>query len=202
MPAMADEIEMKVRVDDFAAVRRALKRCGARHLGTVVQSDVFFDTDERALLADSSGLRVRRTRIVRPGCGARPDARPLLTFKGPVRPGRKAKIRREMETRFETPGALADILGALGLKIILSYEKRRCSYRLGRCGVELDEVPLLGRFVEVEGPNERTVVGLTRKLGLGGESIKTGYARLLAEACERLGRKPIHIKLRAGRKRR
>ncbi len=177
--AMGDEIEIKFRAKDFAAVRRALKACGAKYVSTVDQTDTFFDTPEATLLAAGSGLRVRRTRVLR-SAGGQADTRPLVTFKGPVKPGSRAKIRREIQTRCDQPGAMEDILRALGMHSALTVEKRRASYKFGRCTVELDEVAGLGRFVEIEGPGEAAVLAVGAKLNLTGKPITLGYAEMLA----------------------
>jgi len=177
---MGDEIETKFRVSSFAAVRRALAAAGARYLSTVVQTDSFFDTAERSLLASGGGLRLRRTRALR-SAGPRVDARPLVTFKGPVKARRKAKVRRELQTHCDEPGVMEQILRAIDLRKALTVEKRRASYKLGRCRVELDEVASLGRFVEIEGPSEKAVLATAEKLGIPGETIKLGYAELLAK---------------------
>ncbi len=176
---MANEIEAKFRVATFAAVRRALKARGARYISTIVQTDNFFDTTDAALLAKGCGLRVRATRVLRSADG-QVDTRPLVTFKGPVKPGSRAKIRQEMQTRCDEPGVMEHILRAIGLQDAITVTKRRTSYRLGRCDVELDEVDNLGRFVEIEGPSEAAVLAVGRKLGLTGEPITLGYAEMLA----------------------
>lgn len=182
---MGDEIETKLRVSSFAAVRQALKAAEATYLSTVVQTDSFFDTAKRSLLARGCGLRLRRTRALR-SAGRLVDTRPLVTFKGPVKADRKAKIRRELQTHCDEPGVMEQILRAVGMRKALTVEKRRASYKLGRCTVELDEVASLGRFVEIEGPSEKAVLAAAEKLGIAGETIKLGYAELLAK---RRGRK-------------
>ncbi|MHC4561578.1 MAG: class IV adenylate cyclase [Planctomycetota bacterium] len=197
---MAHEIEAKFKVDSHQPIRRALKRLGAQYVATVVQEDSYFDTPDKALLAKQSGLRVREIRVLRSAPGVRPNGQPTLTYKGPLQAGRKAKVRREIETHFETPGSVEQILRGLDYHLILSFQKRRTTYRLGRCLIELDELPLLGTFVEVEGPSERLVVSVAGKLGLTGESIKISYAHLIADAAQAAGRKPLGIKLKAGRK--
>jgi len=189
---MADEIEAKYKVDTFAAVRRALGRAGAAYLGTVLQTDLYYDTPRRDLLRGDRGLRIRLTRRLRSGRGAakgRPDTRPLLTYKGPVRPCSRVKIRKEIQTRLDDDRALADILAALGVELTLKVQKRRARYRLGRCRVELDELPILGRFVEIEAAAPRGVASAARKLGLTGEPIRDHYVKLALDACRRLGRK-------------
>jgi adenylate cyclase class 2 len=197
---MAHEIEVKFKVDSHPPIRRALNRLGAQYVATVVQEDSYYDTPDKDLLASQSGLRIREIKVLRSASGARPNGQPVLTYKGPLQAGRKAKVRREIETHFETPNSIRQILQALDHHLILSFQKRRTTYRLGRCVIELDELPLLGTFVEVEGPSERLVVSVAGKLGLAGESIKTSYAHMIAKAAQVAGRKPVGVKLKASRK--
>ena len=192
---MANEIEVKFKVDSHAAIRRRLRAIEASYCSAVVQEDNYFDTSTRALLADQVGLRVREIEVLRAAKGCRPDDRPQLTYKGPLHAHRKAKVRREVQTHFETPGAVEDVLLALGHHIVMSFQKRRTTYRLGRCLIELDELPLIGSFVEIEGPSERQVFTIARKLGLPGEPTKASYAHLMTDACRAAGRKPVGIKL-------
>ena len=192
---MSNEIEAKFAAASHDSLRRRLRAIGAEFRQTVIQTDSYFDTPERTLLNGQSGLRVRETSVRRRAKGVRPDTRPQLTYKGPRRPG-KAKIRREIETHFDTPGAVEEMLAALGYEIILSYQKRRTTYKLGSCLIELDELPFVGAFIEIEGPGERQVLTLAGKLGLDGDPIKTSYAHLIADACKAKGRRPINVKLR------
>jgi adenylate cyclase class 2 len=150
---MAHEIEVKFKVDSHRPIRRAINSLGAKYVATIVQEDSYYDTPDQALLANQSGLRVREIKVLRSAPGARPNGQPILTYKGPLQVGRKAKVRREIETPLETPDSIKQILQALGHHLILSCQIRRTSYRLGRCLIELDELPLLGTFVEVEGPS-------------------------------------------------
>ena len=74
---------------------------------------------------------------------------------------------------------ITSILAAMGFEKSLIVRKRRSSYRLGRCRVELDEVPLLGKFIEVEGPST-AAVERAMHLGLTGERVTAGYVTMLA----------------------
>ena len=192
---MSNEIEAKFAAASHESLRRRLRAAGAAFRQTVIQTDSYFDTPDRTLLNGQTGLRVRETSVRRRVKGICPDTRPLLTYKGPLRPG-KAKIRREIQSHFDTPGAVAEMLAALGYEVILSFQKRRSTYRLGSCLIELDDLPLIGPFVEIEGPSERQVFALARKLGLEGDSIRTSYAHLIADTCQAKNRKPFGIKLR------
>ena len=78
----------------------------------------------------------------------------IITWKGPRQPG-ALKSREEVELTVTDPADAALLLEKLGYVKVLTFEKRRQSWQLGGCKVELDELPLLGSFVEVEGPGER-----------------------------------------------
>lgn len=78
--------------------------------------------------------------------------------------------------------AAETLLASLGYHRTLSFEKRRESWRLKHALVELDELPQLGTFVEVEGPTESAVHEVLRTLGLENQPcIKTSYIAMLGE---------------------
>ncbi len=178
---MSHEVEVKLRADSFDAVRRALRAAGAEHLATVIQADTYYDTPDRMFLRRDCGLRIRRTRLLRAG-RARPDTRPLLTAKGPGHAGRGAKVRRELQTHVDDAEPLEELLLAAGFVPTLTVEKRRATYRLAPCLIELDELPVIGRFIEIEGPDENAIRRACRRLGLDGEPITDHYINLLWRA--------------------
>ena len=112
---MPREIEAKFKVADFTAVRRALRKAGAKYLATVRQSDEFFDTPDHRLRNGDRGLRIRTVRVLRSG-GEKPSTRPLVTYKGPRRPGRAVKSRPEVQTHADDAEAMRTILRACGLQ--------------------------------------------------------------------------------------
>jgi len=172
------EIEAKFRVSDFRSVRKVLKAAGATYRGTAIEADVFFDTPQRRLYHSGCGLRLRRVKILRSAPGGRRSGW-LLTTKGPVGPAGRVKVRREVQTAVQDGQALKDILAAAGLVEFVGLTKRRASYKLGRCLVELDEVPKLGRFVEIEGPTRRAIEVARKKLRLPDEPITASYLRMI-----------------------
>jgi adenylate cyclase class 2 len=188
MSAMANETEVKYKVASFSGVRRRLRALGAQYRQTVIQTDTYIDTRGGSLRKLDSCLRLRRVRYLRRG-DARRDDRPELTFKGPIRRTARVKIRKEVQTRVDCGEAMLEILASCGLAPRLTIQKRRAGYRLGPCLVELDELPIIGRFVEVEGPGERAVHAAAAKLHLPGEPITDPYVNLLRAACSRVGRK-------------
>ena len=185
MPPMAQEMEAKFSVEELAPFRSALDHAGAEFLGAAMETDAYYDTPDGALLNGDRGLRVRTVRELEPGTGL--DTAALLTFKGPMQPTGRLKVRSETQTRVDDPQALNAILEALGVSVCMLVQKRRRSYRLGDCRVELDQLPLLGCFVEVEGPGQRAITATCDELGLHGEPIMVSYVRLLAEHCREHG---------------
>jgi len=177
---------MKFAAPSLRPVRRALRAAGAEYLQTVVQRDTYFDRLAGSLSRDDRGLRLRVSRCLRSASG-KADDRPELTFKGPRRRTGRAKVRREVQTRLDDPAAAAEILRRLGITATMTIEKRRASYRLFRCRVELDELPLIGCFVEVEGPGALQIARVVRKLRLSGEPIRQTYVELLRRHCRRAG---------------
>ena len=56
---------------------------------------------------------------------------------------------------------------------------------LDTCRVELDEVPLLGTFVEIEGPTEAAIEAALERLGLAGQATEPkSYVGLSAERAD------------------
>src|SRR3954469_1364281 len=141
---MPVEIEAKMKVGSFEPVLAALGECGAKFLGEHVETDAFFDTADRALLAGDRGLRLRVA------VDASGKSEVLLTYKGPVGAG-AIKQREEIQTPVGDAQMMGKLLEQVGFKQTLKYQKRRKSWMLDSCRVELDEIPHLGKFVEIEG---------------------------------------------------
>jgi adenylate cyclase class 2 len=181
--AMAQEIEMKFRVPALADVARRLRALVARRLCAGIQDDCYFDTPRRRLLRRGCGLRLRTQR------GPSGRVGPAeLTYKGPARRGRQAKVRPEHQTHVDDPAAVAAVLSACGLRPMVRLQKRRSLYRLGRCTIALDELPVLGCFVEIEGPGESAIRRVRDRLALTGRGIRWHYVKLLQARCARAGR--------------
>lgn len=183
--ALPIEIEAKVRVAAFEPIVARLGEHGAVHVADMLEDNIFFDTPDHALRRGDRGLRLR---TIRTSAGGEPagDHRCVMTCKGPRAPG-PMKQREEIELGVAGLDDAVAMLAALGYEPTLRFEKRRTRYRLGDCLVELDELPYLGRFVEIEGPSESSVAAAQRSLGLDGHPpVTDGYATMLhAHASER-----------------
>jgi adenylate cyclase class 2 len=186
---MPVEIEAKMSVASFDPVRAKLRERGARHAGDHFEVNIFFDTDDRSLLASDEGLRLRLERDNASG-----HERHVITWKGPRQLG-PLKSREEVEVEVVGGERAAQLLERLGYLRTLSFEKRRESWELDGCKVELDEVPHLGRFVEVEGPDEQTVLHVRDRLGLSDRPmIKGSYITLLMSHLQERGQTTKDVK--------
>ena len=171
---MAIEIEAKMTVPDLEPVRARLREAGAEHAGMIQETNTFFDTEDRSLLAADEGLRLRRNVSVASGAQEH-----VITYKGPRQHG-ALKTRDEVEVTVGNSEDAVMLLERLGFVRMLAFEKRRDSWRLGGCKVELDELPYLGSYVEVEGPSEDVVLRVRERLGLADRPIvKSSYVALL-----------------------
>jgi adenylate cyclase class 2 len=110
-----------------------------------------------------------------------------VTYKGPRAPG-PIKKREEIEVAVDDPGHATKLFESLGYSITLSFEKRRETWKLNDCTVELDELPVLGTYVEIEGPSEASVLAIRSQLGLDDHpTITDPYIALLEAELSRTG---------------
>jgi adenylate cyclase class 2 len=181
---MAVEIEAKMSVPDLASVRARLSELGAEPAGNNLETNTFFDTEDRSLLAADEGLRLRHNQNKETGAEEH-----IITYKGPRQHG-KLKSREEVEVTVANAQDASELLERLGFVRMLSFEKRRESWKLGGCKVELDELPYLGSFVEIEGPADEPVLAVREQLGLADRPIvKSAYIALLMGYLQERGNK-------------
>jgi adenylate cyclase class 2 len=186
---MHAEIEAKLKVDSLAEVERRLAACGASFVRETVQTDSYFDTADRALTRADKALRLRSEQI-----GER--ERLVLAYKGAKEPD-DYKKRRELELEVNDAEVTELLLRELGYHKALAFDKRRRAWDLLRCEVALDELPLLGTFVEIEGPDSATIARVQEMLGLSNvPHIVESYASLIAHELSRPGEERREVYLR------
>jgi adenylate cyclase class 2 len=209
---MAQETEIKLRLNDAKAFKRALKRLGARPVGEgsgrVHEWNVIFDTPDGGLAKHGQLLRIRtETTEGKSKKGkATPAKRILLTFKRPLvqgkaRPGSAQenhhhKVREEIELEVTDASTLTKIFEGLGMRGWFQYEKYRTTFRLPSSQswakgllIELDETPI-GTFVELEGPSA-AIDRAAQELGHSRRDyVLKSYLALYVEDCRRLGQEP------------
>jgi len=185
---MPVEIEAKLKVDSLEAVERRLREQDASVVRETVQTDIYFDTADGKLTRSDECLRLRCEKMER-------RERPVLTYKGPKQAD-DYKKRTEIELEVRDAGATEGLLAALGYHKALAFNKRRRLWRLGGCEVALDELPLVGAFVEIEGPDSGTIAHVQKMLGLSDvPHVMDSYATLIDRELSRLGRERREVYL-------
>jgi adenylate cyclase class 2 len=209
---MAQEIEIKLRISDQKALKRALKRLGARQVGRgsgrVHEWNIIFDTPEGGLAKHGQLLRIRTETpaAISKKTKSASGQRTLLTFKRPlvggaspsgsVQENHRHKVREEFELQVTDGAVLTTIFEGLGMRGWFRYEKYRTTFRLPTAShwakgllVELDETPI-GTFVELEGP-PAAIDRAAQELGFTQRDyIVQNYLSLYVEECRRLGQEP------------
>ncbi len=173
------EVEAKFRLDDPADLRRALAAHGALATGQEVEENTILDTPDGQLRGRGAALRIR---VARPVAGGPPTVR--LTYKGPKDPQLLVggiRAREELELEVGDDQRLAQVLDRLGYRPVLTYQKRRATWRLGECLVTIDELPGLGWFAEIEGPDADAIQHWRAALGIhAGAAVPETYVELAA----------------------
>ena len=166
---MAQEVEIKFRVDDLRAVARKL-RTAKFHLVTkrTHEMNTLYDLPGEVLRKANELLRIRKY-----------GSEWKLTFKRGTKHGRHSS-RVELETKVEDGNALDAIVRSLGYSPTFRYEKFRAEWTDGNGHVVVDDTPI-GNFCEIEGP-PRWIDATAKKLGVRhNEYITKNYATLFAE---------------------
>jgi adenylate cyclase class 2 len=166
---VAIETEIKFRVNDLDDFRRRLKSAGFHEeTPRSFESNVLYDTADRALRAHTEILRIRSY-----------AGKWTLTHKRmPAEPGNERhKQRIETETDIADGEALAEIFRALGFVAAFRYEKWRSEWSDGEGECVVDETPI-GNYAELEGSSE-WIDRIAERLGVdASEHITLSYGRL------------------------
>ena len=183
---MCTEIEAKLKVDSLQEVTEKLSELGAEFLEEQSQKDYYFDDAETNLTKSDRCLRLRRQITGE-------NEKIFLTYKGSKEKD-EFKKRREIEIEVKEADSAEKLLSALGYKRVLVFEKKRRIWRLGECEVALDELPLLGSFVEIEGPDDKRIADVQRNLGLSDlPHIVESYALLMQQKLRQLGKEEKQV---------
>ena len=157
------EVEIKLAIENIAALRNKLRKLRAKAAPRVFERNELFDTPQDDLRGSGRLLRIR-IETMAPGSAIRPprstgeNSRGVLTFKSPIegfdpRGPRRYKQREELEINFQPAENLGPILRALGFRSGFRYEKFRTRYTLQNVKglhLDLDEMPI-GTYLELEG---------------------------------------------------
>jgi adenylate cyclase class 2 len=170
------EIEVKIKIENLAAVEQKLQAAGATlKAGRVYERNVRYEDAGETLTPAARVLRLRQDTGVR------------LTYKEPHDPvGGGAWARTELEVTVSDFETMDLLLQKLGFHAAWIYEKYRTTYELEGCEVVQDEMPF-GPFIEVEGEPDAIQRALAA-LGLAdAPRITASYSDLFFQIKARLG---------------
>jgi adenylate cyclase, class 2 len=175
---MCVEIEAKLKVDSLPEIERKLGGLGAEFVAEQMQTDYHFDDSGASLTAADRCLRLRRESVGQSQTFS-------LTYKGDKEKS-NFKKRQEIEIEINDADSAEKLLGALGYRKVFTIEKTRRLWRFGGCEVALDKLPLLGDFVEIEGPDDERIADVQNSLGLAHvPHVPKSYAQLMKEELDR-----------------
>ena len=178
---MCAEIEAKLKVDSLEEVKRKLVGLSAEFLEEQLQTDYYLDDAGATLTKADRCLRLRREL-------AGSTERFFLTYKG-AKEKDQFKKRQQIEVEIKDADSAEKLLLALGYEKALAFQKKRRIWRLGDCIVALDELPLLGTYVEIEGPGDKEIADVRKDLGLASlPHIVESYALLMETKLRELNR--------------
>jgi len=179
---MCTEIEAKLKVDSLPEIERKLTEIGAEFLAEQLQTDYHFDNAKATMKKNDSCLRLRREVVA-------DTERFFLTYKG-AKEKSSFKKRQEIEIEIKDADSTEKLFSALGYEKVFVIEKKRQAWRLGECVIALDRLPLLGDFVEIEGPDDEKIADAQKSLGLSGlPHIPKSYSSLMRAELKRLSKK-------------
>jgi adenylate cyclase class 2 len=154
MGSATKELEVKFYLAKKSRLQGTLKSLEASLVQTRIhEHNLRFDTAEGRLTSNQQVLRLRK------------DHANHLTYKGPsdVRTGVSA--RTEIEFSVDNFDKAQNLLGALGYRVSMIYEKYRTVYELNGTLITIDEMPF-GDFAEIEGTDRANIENVCNQLGL------------------------------------
>jgi len=178
---MCPEIEAKLKVDSPDEIEHKLAELGAEFLAEQLQTDYHFDDANSTLTKTDRCLRLRKQMVVK-------NESFFLTYKS-AKEKSNLKKRQEIEFEIKDADSVCKLLSVLGYEQVSAVEKKRRLWKLGNCEVALDRLPLLGDFVEIEGPDEKKIATVQKNLGLTDlPHIAKSYACLIKERLQQSGK--------------
>lgn len=157
------EIEVKILEINRREVEQKLRACGAKKVFDGPVDVRMYDTPDRALKKRGIILRLRKK-------GDEGE----LTVKTHVRRTLRAKISSEYETRCDFV-AVQTMLSALGYVESFRMKKRRIEYAVGSVLFEIDKIPGIPWFLEIEASSEREISTWVEKLGFAQSDVKNWW---------------------------
>jgi predicted adenylyl cyclase CyaB len=172
---MDSELEAKLKLSSKEAIALTdhLESLNAELRYSRLEINTFFDKG-KSHHRNNELLRLRENRYF-------DKTEYIVTFKRRQRRRNdKLKHRDEYEFAVSDGKKFSQVMIEMGYEKIFLFEKKRRSYLLDRCLVEIDEIPKLGFYCEVEGDSKRQIEQVLARIGFAGAKLITsGYGSLV-----------------------
>lgn len=168
-----EELELKFLAVDPRTTKRRLQELGAKKVFEGKIDAEYFDTKHRNLQKEDQTLRLRRKGDINE-----------LTLKQ-ERHNIFIKQCEETEVTVSDFATMKRILEDAGLSMWQRIVKRRISYLLGNCHIELDTVSGLPSFLEIEANDISDLYAAIEQLGLRREDGKPWSTKEVIEYYEK-----------------
>ena len=173
------EKEVKILDVDPLKVARKLGSLGAKKVFQGELITVYYDFPGNALRKSGKVFRIKKKGAIAEIC---------IKIK---KPGKKLKVMEEYETAVGDFETAEKIFTALNLKKTKEIRKKRTSYVLSGVHFEIDEIPGIPPFLEIEAGSWGDIRSFAAKLGLGHREMK---AWSVVEVMSYYGKRQIGIK--------
>jgi adenylate cyclase class IV len=190
-----DEIEVKARITDLPALRRALRRAHARLAFRGRMSDRKFDRRRELRRRD----QVLRLREYHPA-GRRGAPLAIFGWKGAQRRQAGYRHRPELETAVPDGAAVQGLLQRLGYRVVESIDRRVEIYRLGGATLRIERYPRMDTLLEVEG-SPRAIERAIRATGMPRERFLSESLPYFMRAYRRRTGRPARVSRSGGGRR-
>lgn len=167
------ETEIKIALTNAIDPDDLLTECHAKSETPgkqLFQRDEYFDTTDELLREQDLTVRLRLLNGVA-----------LLALKGP-RVFVEGAMHRRIELEFEVKdeSEVREQLQRHKLVATAIIEKRRWTFHMCCCSIAVDDLPFIGRFVEIEGSGLEQIKNVMCSLGLSEKhAVRKNYTELL-----------------------
>jgi adenylate cyclase class 2 len=150
------EIEIKLAFEDKQKVHDLLISLGFKSMGDETIEDTYYSQEASKLKDAKKFLRIRKK-------GDFSE----LTFKGEVESDRDVCKRVELNSGLKDSESMQKILECLGYNVIRKNKSNRQYYKFDNVEIVIVEYfePVKLNYLEIEGPSEKSVMGVRDKLG-------------------------------------
>ncbi len=165
---MPQEIEVRFLKTTPKQLAVKLKKLRAIDKGEILLEEVIFYDQDQKWRDEHKFVRIRKS-----------GDTVTMTYKHNT--GQTIDSMEEIEVEIDDFDDGIQIIEATGLQIVRRQQKRRHTFILGEVTLDFDTWPGLATYLELEGPNEKSLQEAASSLGLDWKDVVTLDARSIIE---------------------